>query len=193
LVYHKHISTARRLDVKAVRCETVAKLYLRGDSHKSIADRLGVSLNTIKKDIEYCREIWRSNCLRTMEQHLAENLAKIDEAEAAAWSGWEKSQKDEMVNVTEEKDTPDGTITTSRTVRRGQSGQAAFVATITKLIELRCKLLGLLGKDVADKSINTANFNVVSIVVDNREEAERMRTLTVDQFAKKVEESEGQP
>jgi hypothetical protein len=172
---------------REVRAPTVAKMYLRGMSFRAIAAALKIDFKTVGKDIEYCRGIWRENSLKTFETHLAEQLAKLDEAEAAAWDGWERSQMDDVQTSTEETESPDGPITKTKMSRRGQSGQAAYLATVTKIVELRCKLLGLLDKDAAEQSIATANFNVVSIVVDSREQAEEMRTLTVDQFRKKVE------
>jgi len=179
---------ARFAAEREVRAPTVAKMYLRGMSHRAIASALKIDFKTVGKDIEHCRKIWRENSLKSFEAHLAEQLAKLDQAEAAAWNGWERSQLDDVQTSTEETEVPDGSpITKTKMSRRGQSGQAAFIATVTKIVELRCKLLGLLDKDAAEQSIATANFNVVSIVVDSREQAEEMRTLTVDQFRKKVE------
>lgn len=178
---------ARFAAEREVRAPTVAKMYLRGMSHRAIASALKIDFKTVGKDIEHCRKIWRENSLKSFEAHLAEQLAKLDQAEAAAWNGWERSQLDDVQTSTEETETADGPIMKTKMSKRGQSGQAAFIATVTKIVELRCKLLGLLDKDAAEQSIATANFNVVSIVVDSREQAEEMRTLTVDQFRKKVE------
>lgn len=193
MVATAHIHVARKKnDRKLARCETVAAMYLRGESQQAIADKLDISLPTVRRDIEGCRKIWRENSLAAFETHLAESLAKIDAAESAAWIGWERSLKDETQTTTEESEGPNGATTRTRMRRRSQSGQAAFVTSITRLIELRCRLLGMLDKGAAEQSIATASFNVVSIVVDNREQAESLRVLTADQYQKKIEEAKSQ-
>jgi transcriptional regulator with XRE-family HTH domain len=179
----------QRQDAVLDRLQKTARLYLRGMSQKDIAKKLGVSRYSIGKDLIACRKMWREKSVATFEQHLAEQLAKLDEAEAAAWVGWERSLQDEVVKGKEEISSDDGNTSKVKKQRRGQSGSAIFIATITRIIEMRCRLLGLLDKRPEDEAALSTAYNVVSIVVENREQAEGLRTLTAAEYTQKLAEA----
>jgi hypothetical protein len=176
----------KKIDIAAARRETVARLYLRGQSTSTIARRLNMTVRRVCEDIAACRELWKQSTLASFSERLDEQLAKLDQAEAAAWEGWERSLKD-ATEISTEKTKDD---IKTRTTRKGQAGQATYIRTIASIIELRSRLLGLLDKNEAETVISQNNFAIVSVVVDSREEAERLQTITVGQL-EKIAASEG--
>ncbi len=178
-------------DAAIERSEKAVSLYRRGKTFREISKALKVSSRTIERDIDRARKEWREKASQSYDKHLHEQLAKIDEAEAAAWVGWERSLQDDVTTRTEDSETEGEPAVKTVITRRGQSGQPAFIAEITKLAALRCKLLGLLDQDARNESVDTENASVVSIVVGSREEADTLRTLTVSQYQAKLAESTG--
>lgn len=57
------------------RLEFVAELTLLGFSPERIADRLGVSVGTVKKDLEKVRIRWQKNRQKSYSQFIEEELA----------------------------------------------------------------------------------------------------------------------
>lgn len=57
------------------RLEFVAELTLLGFSPEKIAERLGVSVGTVKKDLEKIRIRWQSNRQKSYSQFIEEELA----------------------------------------------------------------------------------------------------------------------
>lgn len=132
----------------AARRQQVAARYLRGEYQSAIAHDLGVDTATVSRDLATIRAQWLASAIRDFDAAKAQELAKIDEVERAAWSAWEKSTKDKEVAVQE----TDGTVDTETrkpklkkaTLRKeGQSGNPAFLNTILTCIERRCAILGL--------------------------------------------------
>lgn len=180
------------IDAATERAEKAASMYRRGLTFAAIAKKLEVCTKTVERDIERARKVWREQAGRSYQTHLDEQLAKIDEAEAAAWQGWEKSTRDELVTGTEEADTPKGSLTKTKIQRRNQSGSATFIQTIERLISLRCRLLGLLDKSPeAEGNANGDGAQIISIVVGSREEASTLKMLTVSEYQAKLAESTG--
>lgn len=124
--------------VEARRVE-VAQRYLRGEMQSEIARAFGVSQQQISQDLKAIRSVWLASAIRDFDAAKAQELAKIDEVERAAWSGWTRSQEDKEVSFSEIG------IKGSRTGERreGQSGNPAFLSTILTCIERRCAILGL--------------------------------------------------
>ena len=69
------------LDVDQRR-EAVAGLVLAGRPYRWIADRLGVSRQTIARDVAAIRQVWRERTAAAYGEHVAEVVAKLDVAEA---------------------------------------------------------------------------------------------------------------
>lgn len=84
-----------------LRRERVSRLILRGFTQREIAVALSedenyrvlnpssgkaFSLGTINGDIKALKESWQRGAMRTYEDYLAENLAKLDELERTAWA-----------------------------------------------------------------------------------------------------------
>lgn len=133
--------------VEARRVE-VAQRYLRGEMQSEIARVFGVSQQQISQDLKAIRSYWLASAIRDFDAAKAQELAKIDEVERAAWVAWERSTKDKEVAVQESDGTLDKETKRPRlkkaTLRKeGQSGNPAFLSTILTCIERRCSILGL--------------------------------------------------
>lgn len=133
------MQSSRETTEIAHRRQQVAERYLRGDYQTTIAQSLGVDTATISRDLKALRELWLTSAIRDFDAAKAQELAKIDEVERAAWSGWTRSQEDKEISFSEVG--VKGTRSGSRS--EGQSGNAAFLTTILTCIERRCAILGL--------------------------------------------------
>lgn len=126
--------------VEARRVE-VAKRYLRGEMQAEIAHAFGVSQQQISQDLRAVRAHWLASAIRDFDAAKAQELAKIDEVERAAWGAWERSTKDKEVVIREAGADQKPRKATLR--KEGQSGNPAFLNTILTCIERRCAILGL--------------------------------------------------
>lgn len=177
----------RRLaDAANERCGKTAALYLRGKSYGDIAAELSVSRDTVKNDMKRARAMWRKRATRTYAKHLHEQLAKLDEIENAAWHGWERSLKDELDTGTEDGTTPKGEISKTKVRRRSQSGNASMLKIITDTVRQRCELLGLLDSDARNGNQEETDAEVVSIVIETREEAKELKSLSLAEYREKI-------
>lgn len=123
----------------AARRAIVAERYLRGDFQSAIAKALRVNQGTISRDLEALRQQWRESALQDFDARKAQELAKLDETERAAWQGWERSLRDAEKTVTRNND--DGTETT--TTIEGQAGDPRFLNVVVSCVERRAELLDL--------------------------------------------------
>src|SRR5690554_4455430 len=77
------------------RREQVARLYVEGESPSQIAQKLGVSLGTVRRDLRRVAQLWRAVLERDFATAKSQELAKINRLEAAAWEAWKRSLEDE--------------------------------------------------------------------------------------------------
>lgn len=87
-----------RADTIAIRHEMVAQLRLRGLTLREIQRVLSergivnnktgkpISLTTIKFDVDMLRERWRSEALKDTSEHMARQLAEIEQVRRKAWA-----------------------------------------------------------------------------------------------------------
>lgn len=161
--------------IRLERRKQVASFYLRGMSQWEIARELGCVQGTVSKDLAAIRKEWLASCGRDFDVTMAQELAKVDNIEATAWTAWERSCRDaETLHVEtvkgrtrkakETTTAPDGTVTVrdievglpdlsrqSKTVK-GQSGDPRFLERVAWCIDRRCKILGV---DAAEKHDHT--------------------------------------
>lgn len=160
----------------------VIRLYFEGWRVHRIAKRLKISDRTVLRDIDRARAEWRERSGATYENMLPEKLAEIDQLRAASWEGWKKSLED--AEEFAESVGPDGVTVTRK--RRGQSGNPAYIRSLTKLIELECQLRGMLDP----KPTQEQAIPVVEVIVTSREEKSQFETITTSQFKKIAETRE---
>ncbi len=95
-----------RLDGAALeaRQAEVAELYLQGRTQFQIAQQIGVSQQTISRDIKMIRRRWAKESVRYHQQMVQEEFHRLRMLERSYWEAWEASK---------------GLIETKRTSRRG--------------------------------------------------------------------------
>lgn len=145
----------------------VAEMYAQGYVLHPIATLLGVSQQTISRDLEHVRKEWLANRLRSYDDHMSKQLAGLDMQESQLWEAWYRSCQREVITTVQHKkqlreqaseqtgksrkrnksvQQSEMVLVESneRTVTRQLIGDPRFMAEITRVRELRCKLLGLL-------------------------------------------------
>jgi hypothetical protein len=159
-----HRATPKKLAI-AERRLRVARAYCQGKGIVAIVAAEGVNHGTVSRDLAAVRDEWQNARHGLLDERVAVELAKIDNLEAVAWEAWFRSCEDsqtqktrkvkgktafEVVEVSEEKvktkerrpvQLPD--IDTAEMIRRGQSGNPAFLERVSWCINRRCELLGL--------------------------------------------------
>lgn len=130
-----HPKRRRHCVAREERLAEVSRMYLRGATQAMIAVKLGVDRSTISYDIKALEQEWRDIRFRKLDRHKSMALAKIDEIERAAWSEWDKSQRD--IEIVSEG--PKGITKT----RRGQCGDSRYLKVVLECAAQRCQLLGL--------------------------------------------------
>jgi hypothetical protein len=135
----------------------IAEAYLPGESQLSIARRLNISRQQVGFDLQVIRAAWRESAVRDIGEHMAEELARLDELERTYWRAWEHSRQD-LTHTTHE--TVDDQINVPSGRRHGrvpaprsrkreatrteqQGGNPAYLAGVMNCVEMRSKLLGL--------------------------------------------------
>lgn len=126
--------------VTAERRTRVAELYCQGKPHHEIAKIVGCNVNTVTDDMQANRAEWRERREFAMDKSIEEQLAKIDEAERAAWVAYERSVQNAVAKITT---TDDDGKTTTRDEERGQAGDPRFIDIVLRCVKQRCELLGL--------------------------------------------------
>lgn len=151
----------------------ITSMYLKGYSQAAIATWLSknrkytLSTVTIGKDLRKIRESWRERALSNYGELVDQQLMKLDLIEKTLWEAWvrsvgevkEESTKGEgraelVETVTEKGVERKAKIVTlpSKTTRttkiRYMAGDPSYMAGITRVIELRCKILGVLSPEV---------------------------------------------
>ena len=176
----------KRRDQMDRECEKSASLYLRGHSYGQIAESLGCHIDTVRRHVKRARSLWRKRASKTYAKHLHEQMAKLDEIEAAAWIGWEKSLGDALETGTEDGTSPMGETSMTKVKRKRQSGNASFLKIVNDTVRQRSELLGLLDPDSRNAQQENGDVSVVSIVIDSREEAEEFQMLSLPDYREKV-------
>lgn len=129
------------------RRKQVMELYLQGKTQWDIARLINVSQGTVCNDLTALRKNWLASALRDFDTLKAEELAKIDNVERAAWDAWECSRK------------PVGKSEVMR------PGDPRFLAQVFECVETRLKILGLLKPGTT--TVNTqVNMEMWSALLD---------------------------
>jgi hypothetical protein len=129
---------------------TVADLYLRGRTQQQIGHALGVSRQQVSYDLKELNRRWRKEQFGKVDARKAEQLARVDRIEAAAWDGWDKSCRDAETLHDETESGRCGPAgnplpdrkKTGKTVK-GQAGDPRFLERVCWCVAKRCRILGL--------------------------------------------------
>jgi predicted transcriptional regulator len=166
-----------------VRRLKVGQMWLEGHVQYTIATILGIEQSTVSKDLDVVRQEWLERRLLTYDEKIAKECAGLEYQESELWKAWHRSCQLEVISTktikrqlresgeveqTTTKTKRKGKKTTTqdngqtmmivvaddeRTVTRQMIGDPRFMAEITKVRELRCKLMGLLEDAKPDSPI----------------------------------------
>lgn len=136
------MATRGSASIREARLAEVARRYLRGESQVQIALAVGCSTTQIGRDLAAVRRRWATASTRDFQEIRSEQLAKIDELEASYWQGWEASLGERQVSLSEKRSgATDGARVSLR--KENRCGNPHFLDGAARMIERRCKLLGL--------------------------------------------------
>jgi hypothetical protein len=109
-------------------------------------------------------EEWAERRSSNIDRAKYAELAKCDQVEHEAWLGWERSCKDREQDITE---TIAGTKTVGKTrkLKEGQAGDPRFLDVISRMVERRCKILGL---DIAESKNPKDNEDLSDTAIRTR-------------------------
>ena len=140
----------RRSKAELIRDRRVlADLYLQGWTQTAIAAEIGMSQQTVSRDLKALHKQWVEAALMDLNEAKARELAKIDRLEREYWDAWERSCQDSETERVKQRKTEDGKeVREGVKVTKGQAGDASFLRGIQWCIERRCKILGI---DAPDK------------------------------------------
>lgn len=115
--------------------QAIAGLRLREYSQLEIADALGLSLSTVKRELRHLHQEWQAEAQADTNETLSAELKRLEAVSREAWKGWELSLK-EQTTTTEEGDSRKTRTTTT-------SGDPRYLNTLLTAIERRCRILGI--------------------------------------------------
>ena len=81
----------------------IANLYLQGHTQASIAaaitqgKKYRLTVQTISKDIKHIEQLWLDRAVVDFNQAKANELAKLDQAEAELWQAWHRSKEPKVI------------------------------------------------------------------------------------------------
>ncbi len=130
----------------------VSELYRKGNSLNQVTAIISEKLRpgakpyckaTICADLKRIRQEWRTARLSNMDEKVEHELAVIDQAEAAAWEGWERSIGKYTVKTQETGGGPQGPVNKESIKTEHLAGDPRFLQMVQDCIDKRCKILGL--------------------------------------------------
>lgn len=145
-----------------------AEMYLQGKTLLEIGQRVGVSYVQVHKDLNEVRRRWRETSVRDFDAIRDEQLAKLDKLEATYWDGWarsiavKKKESSERRTGTGESGRP-VEINKAQIVREERVGDPRFLDGVQRVIERRCKLMGL---DAPEKIEHTGTIYAIQLPED---------------------------
>lgn len=121
----------------------IADLYLRGTYQSEIAGTLGVTQQTISKDIKEIERRWAERYTDNIHTAKLAELAKTDALEITYWDAWKKSCNQKATKAVEQISNSKTQSEKKSIKQEDRNGSPAFLTGIMNCIERRCKILGL--------------------------------------------------
>ncbi len=129
---------------------TIAELLLKGWSQQRIADWLDLDKSGVSREVKRIKVQWQSETIEDTHLYVQAELRRLAMLEAEHWAAWERSQCSKETTHLEKLLTggkDEGGATTGRvrqaTKAEQRVGDAVFLTGIQRVIDCRCKLLGL--------------------------------------------------
>ena len=125
--------------------ERTAELYLRGVYQTDIAAQLGVTQQTVSKDIKALQTRWQESALTNIDEMKSRELARIDELERTYWAEWEASKEERSSTTTKAVEhIGNKSQRNEATIRKEERlGDPAYLRGVQWCIERRCAIVGI--------------------------------------------------
>jgi len=121
---------------KAMDTKISAAMHLKGYQLKEIGKELGNKVSMVFADLRRAKAEWREEYLTDIKESMLKQLKELDVLKQEMWEAWEKSKQDKDIVISGGKS---GDYT--KTVE--SDGNPAFASQIDRIIERKCKILGL--------------------------------------------------
>lgn len=126
--------------------EEIAALKLRGRTLQQIAEKVGISVMTVRRELKTLIGEWQESAREDIAAVKACELQKLDVLEEEAWAEWERSKldwrkqstKDGGVNAKGEAAGPETKVETG-----GQCGDPRYLQALLGIQERRAKIFGI--------------------------------------------------
>lgn len=140
---------------RAIDLHFIESAHIRGKTAARITVELNeqrtykLSPSQIAHDLVEIRNLWEARTVAKRDAQIQRELAGLDEQEAELWESWEKSKKETIKQVVEQR-TRGGkghNGTTQRVEKELKHGDPAYMRLILEVRTQRAKLLGLNAPD----------------------------------------------
>lgn len=119
--------------LRAYHRAEIANRYLRqNQTQAQIARALGISQQTVSRELKLLREDWQDRALNDLTAFFAEQLARIALLESENWEAWHRSRED-LVTVTTVQDVHDKDAIDESSVPTARSHTGGAGATLDDL------------------------------------------------------------
>lgn len=137
----------RSKTLKAQHREQIATLRLKQVTIRVIAEQLGISIPTVKRELRSLEAEWLEASREAVDQVKARELQKLDLLEAEAMAEWERSKKDYQRRIVEDRPStgPNGGRGAGRFAKLesgGQTGDPRYLQVLLGISDRRAKLIG---------------------------------------------------
>lgn len=151
-------SNRKSKQIRESRLELVAALHKKGYTYRMIREEVlrvtgakTYSVSTVKSDIEYLLNEWRTNRIQDTGYLVQLELERIDDAIRELWDAWEKSKADRDVKSSKKKGALPGTYGGKVQIKEIEEavkqtyglGDPRYITEIRAQLAERRKLLGL--------------------------------------------------
>jgi hypothetical protein len=131
--------------------QTIAELMCKGWPQSKIADYLELGNATISREVKAIKAAWAAQAIADRGLYVNQEMQRLSMVESEYWAAWERSQQsqttvtetDEAATVEAQMEAAIGGGTKVSTRVQQQVGNPQFLNGIVKVVETRCKLLGL--------------------------------------------------
>lgn len=126
--------------------EQIAALKLRGRTLQQIAEAVGISVMTVRRELKALMGEWQVSAAEDIAAVKARELQKLDALEEEAWREWERSKEDWVKkSVKKGGATAAGTKAAPETKVEtgGQTGDPRYLQALLGIQDRRARLLGI--------------------------------------------------
>lgn len=129
----------------------IARLYHNGWLIQDIAKAVKSCRDTVRGDLAALQAQWLDNQKALYAERQIRELQRLDVLEEENWEAWQKSKEAALTEMDEQTvGGKDGGKSVTRATRRHQVGDPRFLTELRRIVETRCRILGLFVKETGE-------------------------------------------